>query len=476
MQNASSLNKRHYFCCLVLNLDNHKLTVMKRICLLLVICSLIANMARAQMTTRVIRDSLFIPWELVYGADSNIWFTQKNGYICRLEPKSGHIDTLYHETNTVMQNEGGMLGLALDPNFLTDPYVYVAYNYTSGTYKERIVKYTYAANTLNNPQILLDDIAAASIHNGCRLVIVGDKLYITTGDASNQPSAQNIASVNGKVLRINLDGSIPSDNPIAGSPVWSWGHRNAQGLVYANGKLYSSEHGPSTDDEINIIEKGRNYGWPTVHGFCNTPTEITFCNDSNVIDPIRAWTPTIAVCGIDYYNHLMFPSLQNSILMTTLKDSKLYQLQLNSAFDSITSATVISGVSFNRLRSICIGPYGNIFIGTSNSNSNGSNRIDKIVEIYDPSFVPPVGVSMQTDNGVTIYPNPTKDKFTVKVDAAQKLPMQYSLTSRDGKVLMKGVFELRINTIAADRLPTGIYMLNVKNKQEIISSYKLIKE
>ena len=157
--------------------------------------------ASSQMTTRVVANNLFIPWEMVYGPDDHIWFTQKNGYICRLEPVTGDIDTLYHETNTVIQSEGGMLGMALHPNFATDPYVYVAYNYMQGTYKERIVRYTYNGTVLTSPTTLLDNIDGTNIHNGCRLAIVNNQLYITTGDAANQPIAQNVSALNGKTLR-----------------------------------------------------------------------------------------------------------------------------------------------------------------------------------------------------------------------------------------------------------------------------------
>ncbi|RYZ50565.1 MAG: PQQ-dependent sugar dehydrogenase, partial [Sphingobacteriales bacterium] len=349
--------------------------------LLSIAALLFCNSTNAQMTTRVLRDSLFIPWELVYGPDDHIWFTQKNGFICRLNPDTRHIDTLFHETNTVVNGEGGMLGMALHPQFPAQPYVYVAYEYTQGSYKERIVRYTYGSNVLASPQIIFDNITGAGIHNGCRLLIVGDKLFITTGDAANQSTPQNLQSVNGKTLRINLDGSIPSDNPLPGNPVWTWGNRNAQGLVYANGKLYSSEHGPGSDDELNILEKGRNYGWPNVTGFCNTGTEISFCNDSNVVEPLVAWTPTLATSGIDYYNHAMFPALQHSILMTTLKNETLYQLKLNGTFDSVTAVTPINIPNFGRLRDICVSPEGRIYISTSESAASGTGtRRDQIIE------------------------------------------------------------------------------------------------
>lgn len=433
--------------------------------------------ASSQMTTRVVANNLFIPWEMVYGPDDHIWFTQKNGYLCRLDPANGDIDTIYHETNTVIQNEGGMLGMALHPSFATDPYVYVAYNYVQGTYKERIVRYTYNGTVLTSPTTLLDNIDGTNIHNGCRLAIVNNQLYITTGDASNQPIAQNVNALNGKTLRINLDGSIPNDNPVAGSPVWSWGHRNAQGLIYANNRFYSSEHGPTTDDELNILEKGRNYGWPNVHGYCNTTAEQTFCADSNVVEPIMAWTPTLAVSSIAYYNHPMFPSLQNSILMTTLKDRKLYELELNSTFDAITNSNVISQISGDRLRAICIDPDGRIYVSTSNSPASGTgNKIDKIIEIYDPTYS---SIAKQLKNAhehIAVYPNPAKDEINIYNNIPHsKGQYKYSIFNMSGQLIGSDNLQSGNNTVRIAYLATGAYLLKVFNGLEQVSSTQFRK-
>jgi glucose/arabinose dehydrogenase len=205
-------------------------------------------------------------------------------------------------------------------------------------------------------------------------VIANDKLFITTGDAANTSLSQNNSSPNGKVLRISLNGSIPADNPIAGNPLWSSGHRNAQGLVYANNILYSSEHGPDTDDEINIIEKGRNYGWPNVRGFCEGG-EQSFCTTNNVKEPIKAWTPTIAVSGMDYYNSDYIPQWKNSLLVATLKNSRLMQLKLNSSYNSVSETNEFFTSSYGRMRDVCISPQGKVYICTG----NGSN--DKIVVV-----------------------------------------------------------------------------------------------
>ncbi len=325
----------------------------------------------------VIVQGLNYPWEILWGSDNHIWMTERGGKISRVNPATGTVSVLHTITEVVSNGEGGLLGMVLHPNFSTTPHVFVAYNYNSGGYKEKVVRYNYNGTTLASPITIIENITASSIHNGCRLLITPDlKLFITTGDAANQSLPQNISSTNGKVLRLNLDGTVPADNPVAGNPYWSFGHRNAQGLVFANNILYSSEHGPSSDDELNIIEKGRNYGWPTVPGFCDAGTEQIFCTANNVREPLKAWTPTIAVCGLDYYNNDLIPQWKNSLLMVALKDARLYQLKLDDAHISITATTEYFANSYGRMRDICISPTGKVYICTS----NGGNA-DKIIEV-----------------------------------------------------------------------------------------------
>jgi glucose/arabinose dehydrogenase len=324
----------------------------------------------------VIVSGLSHPWEILWGPDNHIWMTERGGKITRVNPASGAILPVFTITEVVSNGEGGLLGMALHPNFSATPHVFVVYNYNSGAnYREKVVRFTYNGTTLTSPATIIDNIAASGIHNGSRLLIVNDKLFITTGDASNQALPQNTGSVNGKILRLNLDGSIPADNPVAGNPYWSWGHRNPQGLVFANNKLYSSEHGPSSDDEINIIEKGRNYGWPDVRGFCNESGEQADCVAGNLKEPIKAWTPTIATAGLDYYNNDLIPQWKNSLLLVALKDARLYQMKLDNSFNNITSTTEYFVNDYGRMRDVCISPAGKVYICTS----NGGN--DKIIEI-----------------------------------------------------------------------------------------------
>lgn len=328
-----------------------------------------------------IKDSILaqnfnFPWEILWGPDNQIWMTERGGKISRLHPVSGVVTPVITIPEVTTNNEGGLLGMVLHPDFGTTPHVYVVYDYNNGgNYREKVVRYVYNGTTLTSPVTIIDNIAASSIHNGSRLLIVGDKLFISTGDASDQSLPQNTSSRNGKILRLNLDGSVPADNPVAGNPYWTFGHRNPQGLVFANNRLYSSEHGPSNDDEINIIEKGRNYGWPNVEGVCDKTAEQTFCTTNNVREPIRTWTPTIAPSGMDYYNSDLIPQWKNSLLLATLKDSRLYQLKLNDNFTSITGANEYFTNKYGRIRDLCISPDGKVYLCTS----NGGN--DKVVVV-----------------------------------------------------------------------------------------------
>lgn len=429
--------------------------------LLLLCCLSLPSLAAvAQITTRTVKDGLFIPWEIVYGPDDHIWFTQKNGFICRVDPVNGVTDTLYQETANVVRGEGGMTGMALHPDFGNQPYVYVAHNYLQGNnYQVRIMRYTYnGRDALGSPQLILGGINGSNNHNGARLLIDGDKLFVTTGDAETPSISQNVNSVNGKVLRLNLDGTIPGDNPIPGNAVWSWGHRNAQGLVMVNGLLYSSEHGANSDDEINIIRKGRNYGWPTVQGFCNTPAEITFCTDSNVATPVIAWTPTIAVCGIDYYNHPMFPQWRGSLLMATLKDQRLYSLQLNAARDSVISTNVISQLSAGRLRAICIAPSGKVYVSTSNSNASGTGaHTDRIIELYDPGFT---SVKEVPATGISVYPNPAGSSISISLTTP--VTGQWILRDMQGRTILQQKMNGRQFVLDLSGYAPGMYHIMAK--------------
>ena len=331
----------------------------------------------ATLTDNVLTQGLSFPWEILYGPDNQLWITERGGKVSRVNPADGKVTLVAKLTDVVSQGEGGLLGMVLHPDFNTTPEVFVAYNYNkNGVYTKKVVKFTYSGGTLTNPVVLIDNVPAAVNHNGTRLAISPDKkLFITSGDAATASRAQDQNNMAGKIQRINLDGSIPADNPNPGSSLWSYGHRNPQGLVFVGDRLYSSEHGNTTDDEVNVIKKGRNFGWPNVEGFCATGSEPSFCTLNNVVEPIFAWSPTIAPSGIDYYNNDAIPQWKNSLLLAVLKDSELLQLKLNAAGDKVDVVNTFYKNTYGRMRDVAISPTGDVYIITS----NGTN--DKIIKV-----------------------------------------------------------------------------------------------
>lgn len=334
--------------------------------------------------TRIVKSDLNYPWEILWGKDDFIWMTERGGRISKIDPNTGNTVSSTTLTNVVNNNEGGMLGMVQHPDFLSNGLFYVVYDYRdAGNYLEKMIQMKFENGNFRVIKTLIDNIPASPIHNGSRLWITSEavpKIFMTTGDASVQANAQNLNSPSGKVLRFNLDGSIPADNPYPGSFIWSYGHRNQQGLVVANGIMYASEHGPTIEDEVNIIEKKRNYGWPSVNGPCDEPDEKSFCTANNVKEPI--WSSgggTIAVCGMDHYNNSRIPAWQNSLLMLTLKDASLRVLHLSVDGRSVTSQETFFKSRFGRLRDICISPAGRVYICTSNGSNN-----DVLVEISKP--------------------------------------------------------------------------------------------
>ena len=357
--------------------------------ILVVSCKSSENKSSAQTnewpadSIKVLKNNLNFPWEILWGKDDFIWMTERSGTISKVDPKTGNIVFSAAIAEVESRNEGGMLGMVQHPDFLNNGLFYVVYDYLdAGNYREKMVQCKFSNNSIQTVNTLIAGIPASNIHNGSRLWITNEtmpKIFMTTGDASVNTNAQITTSLSGKTLRFNLDGSIPVDNPIAGSPVWSFGHRNQQGLVVVNGIMYASEHGPDIEDEINIVEKFRNYGWPSVNGPCDLPAEISFCTANNVKEPIwSSGNGTLAVCGLDYYGGTRIPIWQNCLLMTTLKDASLRALKLSADGLSITGQQTFFKNRFGRLRDICISPAGKVYLCTS----NGGNS-DVLVEIAD---------------------------------------------------------------------------------------------
>jgi len=331
-----------------------------------------------------IAENLEIPWEIVFAPDGRIFFTERVGDLRVIE--NGQLNPEPVTSIDVGAGEGGLLGLALDPSFEQNHYLYLYYTYFEFPFTyNKVVRYTENANILSDEFILVDKIPGAAWHDGGRLKFGPDeKLYITTGEAGNADSAQDLNSLGGKILRVNPDGTIPSDNPFADSPVFSYGHRNPQGLDWdpVIGKLVITEHGPSGErgfahDEINVIEAGKNYGWPKVIGGEHNP---------DFVDPIlHTGDDTWAPSGAAFYDSNNIPEWENKYFVATLRGNQLRMLDLDIGANQVISSEVIFS-NFGRLRDASMGPNGNLYILTSNQDGRGSpaendDRILRIVPI-----------------------------------------------------------------------------------------------
>ena len=372
---------------------------MKKITILI---ALITSFSHAQyqvgsttLNEREVVGGLDVPWEIKWGFDNFIWVTERSGLVSRINVDNGDKHIILNIENIVTdESESGLLGMEFHPDFEENGIVFLVYTYYQGnSIKERLVAYTYNfdQDALEDEQILLNNINGYSTHIGCRLHTLSDyTMLMSTGDAQDQPASQDIAELTGKILRIDISddnfGGVPLDNPIDGSYVWSFGHRNAQGLEVApNGIIYSSEHGPQNDDELNILESNRNYGWPNVHGFCDGFSEQSFCDENNVVEPLIAWTPTIAPSDIIWYDHPSIPEFQNTLLMTVLKDKMLVRFEFSDDGYELINNTEFFNNEWGRLRDICVSPSGKIYLAT-NGNWWPSQGPNEIIELYNPNF------------------------------------------------------------------------------------------
>jgi glucose/arabinose dehydrogenase len=308
------------------------------------------------------------PWELAFAPDGRIFVTERPGRLRVIENGQLRSEPVANVPDVTERGEGGLLGLALAPDFATSGNLYLYHTYTDNGTKNRVVRYTLTdragARGLGGQQIIVDDIPGAGNHNGGRIAFGPDgKLYVTNGDAANTALAQDRNSLAGKILRIEPDGSVPADNPFPGSPVYSYGHRNPQGLAWQEGtnQLYATEHGPSANDEVNRIVPGGNFGWPTITG---TQTQ------QGLITPIitsgggNTWAPS----GATFVKANTFPQLRGSLLFAGLRSTTLWQLTV----DSPPRLTPLLEDEYGRLRAVSEGPDGNLYVLTSSLDGRGS--------------------------------------------------------------------------------------------------------
>jgi glucose/arabinose dehydrogenase len=301
----------------------------------------------------VVARDLEVPWGIGFLPDGSALVTERdNARILRIG-SSGRVSPVGSVSGVVPTSEGGLLGLAVSPTYQRDHRIYV---YFTTDHDNRVVTMTYDGRRLGPQRPVLTGIPFGSIHDGGRLAFgPDDKLYVSTGETGDEDLAQDRDSLGGKILRINPDGSVPADNPDPGSPVWTSGHRNVQGLAFdARDRLWATEFGSDVWDELNRIQKGLNYGWPAAEG------------DSDLrgfTDPLVQWRPDNASpSGLAY--------AAGSLWAASLNGERLWQIPVRPGGGVRTPREHFVG-DYGRLRTVVVAPDGSLWVSTSNHDGRG---------------------------------------------------------------------------------------------------------
>lgn len=324
-----------------------------------------AQRAASQPAITVVAQNLEVPWSIAFAPDGRIFVAERPGRVRVIENGKLRAQPLHVLKDVVQRGEIGLMGLELHPDFAKNHLVYLAWGVErDGGLVVDVVRFRETGTALVEPQPIVRNLPAARFHAGCRLKFGPDrKLYITTGDATDREIAQDLANLGGKILRVNDDGSIPADNPFPRSPVWTYGHRNPQGIAWdpVSGLLFETEHGPSGfdggtgGDEVNIIERGKNYGWPAIHHQQKR---------AGMESPLLEYSPAVAPASAafwkgDFYfgclrgEHLHRVVLDPKDRRKVLREEKLY-------------------TDLGRIREVTAGRDGALYFSTSNRDGRGN--------------------------------------------------------------------------------------------------------
>jgi glucose/arabinose dehydrogenase len=319
-----------------------------------------AEAGPVEVETTVVAAGLEAPWDLVFTPDGEALVSERDSSRLLSIDSSGNVEELQRlpENGT---GEGGLLGIALSPNYESDGYIY-AY-YTTDT-DNRVTRFRLG----EDPEPVLTGIPVLTYHNGGRIAFGPDgNLYVGTGDAGDTSNSQDLNSLGGKILRVTPDGDVPADNPFSNSPIYSYGHRNVQGLAWdEGGQLYATEFGQNRYDEVNRIQPGGNYGWPAVEG------EGGFFASGEYIDPIATWaTSEASPSGAAILKNGAIPQWEGSFFMAALRGQRLYRLALDPSGTVTEQEELLSGQA-GRLRHVVQAPDGSLWVLTSNRDGRGT--------------------------------------------------------------------------------------------------------
>ena len=306
-------------------------------------------------------------------------FTERPGRVRVFENGKLRTEPLFVVPDVEPRGESGLMSIAVHPQFAANHLLYLSYAYNTDGQRVRVVRYRETPSGFVDRKVIIEDIPAAQFHAGCRLRFGPDgKLYITTGDATQRELAQQLNSLAGKTLRLNDDGTVPNDNPFVGQAnarpeIWTYGNRNGQGIDFQPGTnlLWETEHGPSGfdgpggGDEVNILERGKNYGWPVIH---HRATQ------AGMESPILEYTPACAPASGMFYRGATFPQFKNNFFFGCLVGTRIIRVVLNGR-QVVSQEDLLKG-RYGRIRDIAEGPDGFIYFSTSNRDGRGTPAKD----------------------------------------------------------------------------------------------------
>ena len=323
--------------------------------------------------------NLEVVWSIVWAPDGRMLFTERPGRVRVYENGKLRPQPLFVVPDVEPRGESGLMAIALHPQFAANHFLYLSYAYNSGGTQVRVTRYRETPDGLTDRKVIIENIPAAQYHAGCRLRFGPDvKLYITTGDATERQLAQQLNSIAGKILRVNDDGTVPSDNPFVGRAdarpeIWAYGSRNAQGIDFQPGTnlLWETEHGPSGfdgpggGDEVNIIDRGKNYGWPVIH---HRATQ------AGMESPVLEYTPACAPASGMFYRGSALPAFKGNFFFGCLRGERIIRVVTNGR--QVVSQENLLERKYGRIRDIAEGPDGFIYFSTSNRDGRGDPAAD----------------------------------------------------------------------------------------------------
>lgn len=337
-----------------------------------------STQSNTQFKVEKVVGGLEVPWSIVWAPDGRMIFTERAGRVRVFENGALKPQPLYVVPDVEEAGESGLMSVALHPQFSTNRFLYLSYAYTKGGVLVKVVRLRETPEGLVDPTVIIENLPAAQYHAGCRIRFGPDgKLYVTTGDATRRDLAQRLDSLAGKTLRLNDDGTVPQDNPFAGQQnakpeIWSTGHRNAQGLDFQPGSnlMFQTEHGPSGfdgpegGDEVNIVEKGKNYGWPTIH---HKETR------AGLEPPLLEYTPACAPASGAFYRGSAYPQFKGNFFFGCLRGERLIRVVLDGR--RVVSQEDLAK-DYGRIRDVAEGPDGYLYFSTSNRDGRGKPASD----------------------------------------------------------------------------------------------------